>query len=442
MRAPHPLLPLFQFRKVLPRGTRGTHSPLLTGHAKQGKHANTGRGFTLVELLVVIVVIGVLAAIAIPVFLSQADKASDTALKSDLANAAKLLQVAEANGETLPTEFAAGEVVDLGSAGTFTASETLTVTGSGETLCVEGQSDSGKVFSADLANGLRNYDCAGRENGWQPMQASGGDNIYTIEIDGVTYRVHEFTTVGESTFTVTEPGKLGEVEYLIVAGGGGASNDFSGGGGGGGVLRGVTDIDLDSFTITVGEGGLGGNVVGVNTVGQKGGNSSAFDLTAIGGGVGGLYISNGESGGSGGGGGARERTGGNGTSGQGNEGGAGNALTVGNPDAGSGGGGGAGEPGGDGSSSNGGDGVISEITGAAVFYGGGGGGGVGNNRNTSTGGAGGGGDGAVRFSANQVGGDGIDGLGGGGGGTGGIRQVGGSGGSGIVIVRYPITDPM
>ncbi len=137
---------------------------------------NSGAGFTLAELLVVIVVIGVLAAIAIPVFLSQADKASDTALKSDLVNAAKLLQVAEASGETLPSEFIAGEVVELGSAGSFTASQTLTITGSGETLCIEGTSDSGKTFSADLANGLRNYDCGGRENG------EGKPLIFTVEV--------------------------------------------------------------------------------------------------------------------------------------------------------------------------------------------------------------------------------------------------------------------
>ncbi len=141
-----------------------------------GAPRHTTRGFTLAELLVVIVVIGVLSAIAIPVFLSQADKASDTALKSDLTNAAKLLQVAEASGETLPSEFAAGEVVQLGSAGSFTASQTLTITGSGETLCIEGTSDSGKTFSADLANGLRNYDCGGRENG------EGKPLIFTVNV--------------------------------------------------------------------------------------------------------------------------------------------------------------------------------------------------------------------------------------------------------------------
>ncbi len=52
-------------------------------------HARGDRGFTLVELLVVMTVLGVLAAIAIPVFLTQRGRAHDSATQADVSNLGK-----------------------------------------------------------------------------------------------------------------------------------------------------------------------------------------------------------------------------------------------------------------------------------------------------------------------------------------------------------------
>jgi hypothetical protein len=231
------------------------------------------------------------------------------------------------------------------------------------------------------------------------------------------------------TFTVTNAPAGAVLELVIVAGGGGGGTCMGGGGGAGGLIYNTTfNPTLNSaYSITIGAGGAG--APNRNARGSSGSNTTAFGLTAIGGGGAGSWEIAAILGGSGGGA-PNGKAAGAGTAGQGNSGGGSPADT-----AGSGGGGASAAA----ISTSAGPGGAGSIIPNIGTYAGGGGGGTGSGSYGSTGtrlgGIGGGGNGGAVSSAGSNG-SANTGGGGGGGSYDGGDYIGGTGGSGVVIVRY------
>ena len=271
---------------------------------------------------------------------------------------------------------------------------------------------------------------------WYPLTnapvATGG----TVTTSGA-YKIHTFTTTGNTTFTLTSPASI-SAQVLVVGGGGAGGSAYVGGGGGAGgaVFNSSFTIASGSYTVTVGAGGIR-TVTGVGYVGPSGANSSFSSITGTGGGGGGSYMNVAATNGGCGGGGPFN----SGQFGTGSQGGNGAPYgTDGNGGYNCGGGGGGmggTAPTPSGVRPSGGAGATYTVAGTAYTLAGGGGagsdgvGGLGQ-AGGGLGGNGGGGGGATSgtdATANT-------GSGGGGGGGNNGSLYGGAGGSGIVIIAY------